>query len=198
MAQETPTKGAHVNLDALLPQFPTHCHDPSFWESLGRTVATFGFLEDVLGKAIFSFTATRPYDASEIDAEYEKWLPKLERALTDTLSKLITEYKKAVQDHPHATSEDLDSLITNLRTASTFRNVLCHGSWIKPPDANGASLPFFINNKMQIFNTPIDCQFLDKLQREVAILSCEVVNTVTQMGWQFPGSPRPRKSIFKD
>ncbi len=198
MAQETPTKGAYVNLDSLLPQFPTHCHNPSFWESLGRTVATYGFLEELLRKAIFSFTATRPYDTSEIDTAFEKWLPKLERALTDPLSRLINEYKKAVLDHPHATSEGFDSLIINLRNASTFRNVLCHESWNELPDTNGASVPFFINNKRAIFNTPIDCQFLDKLQREVAILSCEVVNTVTHMGWQFPGSSGPGKSIFKD
>ena len=43
-----------------LPQmFPTNRHEPQFWEMLGRTVATYGFLEETLGKAIFSFTATR-------------------------------------------------------------------------------------------------------------------------------------------
>ena len=35
---------------------------PQFWEQLGRTVATYGFLEEVLGKAIFAFTATRNYE----------------------------------------------------------------------------------------------------------------------------------------
>ena len=45
-----------------LPQlFPTHGHSPQFWEQLGRTIATYGFLEEVLGKAIFAFTATRTY-----------------------------------------------------------------------------------------------------------------------------------------
>jgi hypothetical protein len=41
-----------------------------FWEALGRTIATFGFLEEVLGKAIFAFTATTQYQESDIDAAH--------------------------------------------------------------------------------------------------------------------------------
>ncbi len=48
-----------VDRDKLPPLFPTHRHSPQIWEQLGRTVATYGFLEEVLGKAIFAFTATR-------------------------------------------------------------------------------------------------------------------------------------------
>lgn len=51
-----------VDLDNLLDKFPTHRHEAAFWESLGRAVATFGFLEEILGKAIFAFTATRVYN----------------------------------------------------------------------------------------------------------------------------------------
>lgn len=65
--------------------FPTNFHSPLFWEQLGRTIATFGFIEEVLGKAIFAFTATRKYEAQEIEDAYEAWLPRLERALTDQL-----------------------------------------------------------------------------------------------------------------
>lgn len=39
-----------VDVDALPGRFPTHLHEPAFWESLGRAVATFGFLEEILGK----------------------------------------------------------------------------------------------------------------------------------------------------
>ena len=67
---------------ANLPvMFPTHRHGPEFWEHLGRAIASFGFLEEVLGTAIFAFTATRRYSQDQIDAAYDAWLPKLERAL---------------------------------------------------------------------------------------------------------------------
>ncbi|WP_230383104.1 hypothetical protein [Paracoccus shanxieyensis] len=60
-----------------LPEgFPTHRHAAEFWEQLGRVIASFGFLEEVLGKAIFAFTATRRYSSAEIHAEYEAWLKK--------------------------------------------------------------------------------------------------------------------------
>ncbi len=36
-----------VDLDGLPDQFPTHEHEGAFRESLGRAVATFGFLEEV-------------------------------------------------------------------------------------------------------------------------------------------------------
>ena len=76
-------------MDALPVDFPTHRHDAEFWERLGRAVATYGFLEEILGKAIFSFTATKRYEAAEVDAAFEEWLPRLEKALTNPLGNLI-------------------------------------------------------------------------------------------------------------
>ena len=54
-------------------QFPTHLHPAEFWEALGRVVATFGFLEETLGKAIFSFTATREYPEEELEPAFAGW-----------------------------------------------------------------------------------------------------------------------------
>ena len=183
-----------VDQNALPDKFPTHAHDAAFWESLGRTIATFGFLEEVLSKAIFAFTATRPYEEHEIQQAYLDWLPILEHALMDQLGNLITTYEKAVQDNPTAKIENLDELVKDLREASKIRNVLCHGSW-GIPNANGASLPFFVNRKKEIFDTAIDCQFLDQVQQSVTELACVVINTVTHMGFQFPGSNGPGKPI---
>ena len=55
-----------VDVAKLPENFPTHRHSAEFWECLGRAVATFGFLEEVLGKAIFSFTATREIPDDQI------------------------------------------------------------------------------------------------------------------------------------
>lgn len=183
-----------VDQSALPDKYPTHAHDAAFWESLGRTIATFGFLEEVLSRAIFAFTATRPYEEHEIQQAYLDWLPKLEYALTNSLGGLIDTYGKSVRDNPHATIEDLDFLINELREASRIRNVLCHGSWGEP-DTNGASVPFFVNRKLEIFDTAVDCKFLDQVQASVAKLACLVISTVTYMGYQFPGSSGPGKSI---
>ena len=112
----------------------------------------------MLGKAIFALSATKPYDPAEIDAAYEKWVSRLERALTDPLSNLIEDYEKTVRERPEATIEDLDYLVGRLREASRIRNVLCHGSW-QAPDSKGASVPLFVDRKRNVFDAAVDCAF---------------------------------------
>jgi hypothetical protein len=141
-------KHSIIDRDKLPPLFPTHRHSPEFWEQLGRTIATYGFLEDVLGKAIFAFTATRNYSPDEIDAAYQAWLPQLERALTDQLWNLAESYGKAARGNPATTTENVDELIEDIKKATVIRNVLCHGSW-RQANADGASVPLFVNRQKQ-------------------------------------------------
>ena len=197
MTKEASKECRIVDPGSLPAQFPTHRHQGRFWESLGRAVGTFGFLEEILGKAIFALSATKPYDPAELDAAYEKWLRRLERALTDPLGGLIGEYVKVVGEHPDATTEELDYLVCRLREASRIRNALCHGSW-QAPDSQGASLPVFVDKRLNVFDAAVDCAFLDQVQRCVAELSCAVMNSVTRMGRQFPGSSGPGRPITWD
>lgn len=150
---ESEPKRFVVNIQELPTGFPTHKHSSEFWEALGCTVATFGFLEETLGKAIFSFTATRRIPPNELEAEFEKWLPTLERALIDPLGGLIDSYAKVVRANSGATITNLDDLLDALRKASAIRNVLCHGSW-RMPDKEGRSLPLFVNKKRRYFKHP--------------------------------------------
>ena len=174
--------------------FPTMHINSQFWESLGRTVGTFGYLEEVLGKAIFALTATQKYNTEEdLQNAYAEWTKILEKALSDQLGRLIGSYEQAMQAHAVEIVGFAD-LIANLKLAAQIRNVLCHGSW-RMPDDNGQSVPFFVNNKTEVFDTPIDTRYLAKTQRATAELACEVINTVTSMGWQFPGSNGPGKAI---
>ncbi|PTU32243.1 hypothetical protein [Stenotrophobium rhamnosiphilum] len=175
--------------------FPTHRHEPEFWEQLGRVIATFGFLEEVLGKAIFAFTATRQYSTEEIDAAYQAWLPKLEKALSDQLYNLAEAYEKAVRDNSESTIKNIEDLVSDIKKTAKIRNVLCHGSW-RTPNAEGKSIPHFVDRKNNVFKTPIDIAYLKQTQAEVAALSYSVIDTVTSMGWQFPGSNGPGNPIW--
>ncbi|WP_199223563.1 hypothetical protein, partial [Caulobacter sp. HMWF009] len=185
-----------VNAVTLPGQFPTHWHPVAFWEALGRVVATFGFLEEVLGKAIFAFTATRQHPQDEIEAAYEQWLPTLQRALSNPLGGLIDTYSKAVRDNDKATIANLPELVTDLREAADLRNVLCHGSW-RAPDAQGRSVPLYVNKRDEIFTTPVDVAYLNQVRTHTAELACAIINTVTHMGWQFPGSSGPGSEVFR-
>jgi hypothetical protein len=180
----------------LPPMFPTHRHSPQFWEQLGRSVATYGFLEEVLGKAIFAFTATRRYGPEEVDAAFHAWLPLLERALSDQLWNLAESYGRAVRENPDATTKNIGELVEAIKEATVIRNVLCHGSWCAP-DANGASIPLYVNRQKQVFETRIDVHYLRQVQVHVADLACAVVDTVTHMGWQFPRGAGPGRPIIE-
>ncbi|NNG70642.1 hypothetical protein HLI18_12060 [Rhizobium laguerreae] len=184
-----------VNQDALPGNFPTHRHSGAFWEALGRTVATFGFLEETIAKAIFAFTGTREIPEHKIEAEFEKWLSTLQKALSDPLRGLIDAYGKAVRQHPDATLTNLQDLLDDLRKAAELRNVLCHGSWRVPDDA-GRSIPHYVDRKNRVFETPIDVAYLDQVRRHVVELACAVINSVSHMGWQFPGSQSPGRQIL--
>lgn len=197
-----------IDRGSLPPSYPTHRHPPQFWEHLGRTIATYGFLEEVLGKAIFAFTMTR----SCSDEVYQTLLtqskqtlnqaledaigPTLQHALTDTLSALATAYGKAVLDHPANTIENVLEVVEAIKEAAQIRNVLCHGSW-RAPDCSGASKPLFVNRLVKVFDTAIDIAFLRQVQEHIVELSCFVRDSVTQMGWQFPGTARPGRPIVK-
>lgn len=185
-----------VDKSALPTFFPTDRHNPSFWEMLGRTIATYGFLEETLGKAIFALTGTRPYSEEEVEAALESWLPTLERALSDPLGNLIDVYVKSVNEHPSATIQNLEEFEANLRKAAKLRNALCHGSW-RLPNERGACELFYVEKKSkERFTSEVDVDFLARTQRGVAELSVEVMNTVTHMGGQFPGSNGPGNRVW--
>jgi hypothetical protein len=178
----------------LYPNYPTHRHSAEFWEALGRAVATFGFLEETLGTAIYAMTATKVIDESDVQAEFDKWLSTLQKALSDPLGALIDTYGKSVRENQSSTISNLDDLLNDLREASQVRNILCHGSW-RAPDAKGCSLPLFVKWDGKIFQTPIDVNYLTQVQRHVAELIFAIMNTITHMGYQFPGNIGPGKKI---
>ena len=184
------TKHFVIDLSGLPTGYPTHAHLPEFWEALGRTIATFGFLEEIMCKAIFALTGTKTYSGAEIASAYEEWIAKLERSLSDPLGNLVDTYCKAVREHPKTTISNREKLLADLRAASKIRNVLCHGSW-RTPDARGASKPLYVNKQSEQFDTAIDKAWLDATREHVVELICAVINTVTHMGYQFPGSSSP-------
>ena len=183
-----------IDVTKLPVEFPTHRMEADFWQSLGRAVATFGYLEVVLGRAIFALAATKPYKESEIEAAYENWLPQLEYALTGQLSGLIDRYGKAVREHPDADDNELDFLLDKLSEASKLRNALCHGYW-GSPDSRGAARPFFVDRRLRLLETSFDRENLDQIRQHVVELSCAIQNSVTQIGLQFPGTSGPGKPI---
>ena len=193
-----PSRSFTVDCSKLPPLYPTHLHDAAFWCSLGRAVATFGYLEEMLKQAVFALTGSVPVPATGQDEAVEQWGKLLERTIVMTLSPLIDNLAKAVKEHPKARIDNLDEFIQHLRDAAKMRNVICHSSW-KPPAANGSAQAFYVTGKpgdQRVLGTPVTVEWLDQLREHTAELACEVINTVTHMGYQFPGGNGPGRPVL--
>lgn len=195
MIDRADAKPCLIDWDRLPALFPTHLHPAEFWENLGRAVATFGYLEETLAKAIFAFTATTRYPPEKAEAAYAAWLPKLEHALYDTLHNLADAYGKAVRENKDAKIDGIDDLVNRIKNVAGLRNMLCHGSW-RVPGADGRCEVFYFNKRMECFSDGIDHQWLREMRAHTLELACHVIDSVTIMGWQFPGVSGPGKPIW--
>lgn len=195
MPEAEKPKGHVIDRDKLDADYPTHCHDPLFWEQLGRTVATFGFIEEMLGKAIFALTGAKAFDPKGDPDAFHEWIKTLEKALTDQLGGLIIAYEKALAENPRTTGNDYTALLDELRKAKDIRNTLCHGSWDKPDD-QGRTVPKFVNRKLLVFDTPMDVQFLKQTRSALRHVICDILDSVTSVGYKFPGSDSPGEQLW--
>lgn len=193
-------KRAVTDLARLPHQWPTHCHSPEFWEHLGRAVASFGFLEDALRKTIFAYTGTTPVAPENAEFAVNEWAKKLESIMTMQLWNLAKEFEEAALANPKNSTENISELVGAIKRASGLRNVLCHGSWMVP-DKEGQSLPHFTKRdhatrELVQFEARVNVAFLVQVQAHVAELICSVIDTITHMGYQFPGGAGPGKKIW--
>lgn len=195
MPEDEKPKGYVIDRDKLDADYPTHCHDPEFWEQLGRTVATFGFIEEMLGKAIYALTGAKEFDPKGDPEAFDAWIKTLEKALTDQLGGLIIAYEKALAENPRTKGTDYSALLDELKKAKDIRNALCHGSWDKPDD-QGRIVPKFVNRKLMIFETPVGVGFLKQARSALRHLICDILDSVTSVGYQFPGSGSPGEQLW--
>lgn len=189
-----------IDRDSLPKRFPTHLHDPEFWEHLGRAIASFGFLEDTLRRAYLVFTGTTLVALEEAEQEVKKWGAKLESIMTMQLWNLAKDFESAVNANPNSSTVNINELVADIKKAAELRNILCHGSWMLP-DNEGRSLPRFskkdrATGKIVQFADKIGIEHLSQVQAHVTDLICSVIDTVTHMGYQFPGGAGPGRQFY--
>jgi hypothetical protein len=193
--------GFRIDRNGLPNDYPTHLHKPKFWAELGRTIATFGFLEETLGRAIFAISLTTEYDEKDIDKALTKWRLTLPLNLTDTLPPLAERFEAGVKAHQTANSTGAAQIAAEVKRLAEIRNALCHGSWRKP-DAMDRSQLHYIAKKavtdagVKPFEPKISTKWLRQWRAETLALICDVIDTVTELGWQFPGSAGPGDEVW--
>ncbi|HEY0866404.1 MAG TPA: hypothetical protein VGE01_03440, partial [Fimbriimonas sp.] len=103
---------------------------------------------------------------------------------------------KEAQRHQDLALGNVRDLAEAIKAAAKVRNALCHASWHGSPSSDGGSTPFFVNRQMEIFDTRVDVEFLRGVREHVVELICAVIDSVTQMGWRFPGAGGPGAAIW--
>ena len=112
---------------ARLPEYwPTNRGSSAFWEELGRTVATFSHLEDMMARAWFGLTATREFkNMEQAEAAFPKWEKEFKESLTDSLNSLTKKLKKAFNDDDRVPDEVARAYLARLDKLRVWRNVQC-------------------------------------------------------------------------
>lgn len=129
---------------------------PSVWHELpeplaleiGRAVASFGHLEDMLKRAIFALDQRR-LPASIHDRDFRSWLRRMDHVAADLLGTLIERLERTLAREGRADPE----LIAQLDEVKSWRNLLCHANW---QPRGGAWQPIFANTKGEIFDGTLD------------------------------------------
>ena len=116
---------------ARLPDgWPTNRGSPAFWEELGRMIAAFTHLEDMLARAYFGLTGSRKFaNMEEARAAFPQWEKVLKASLTDTLGSITSKLSKVFRDDDRIPDEIAGGFLARLDGLRVWRNALCHGAW---------------------------------------------------------------------
>lgn len=140
-----------VDRDAIPADWPVPQGPDGFWQELGRTIAAFGHLEQMLGSACYALLiAPEQMEAfleSPTGKAASRWVERTRQTWVDALHGLISEFDRGLRDArriPHAVRE---GLVADLRLLRPWRNALCHGAWLDvDEDGCGHLVHFFLDD----------------------------------------------------
>ena len=114
-------------LKTLLEDTPVHDPSSLFWEEIGRTVATFGMLEDLLPRALYKITGHQTVD-EEGDAQQQVkvWCAALIRNMSDTLGGLAHTLETAWTNRDGELHSENADIVKEIRALAKARNQVCH------------------------------------------------------------------------
>lgn len=183
-----------IDRDCLPKDWPTNPGETAFWEELGRTVATFTFLEDILARAHLALTATRKYEDSEqAEAAYSHWVKELKQSLTDSLNALTDKIERAFNSDDRVAPDIGAGIVARLRELRVWRNALCHGAWENFGADGSAHLRHFRNSPdgPEQLEGRLTLDTVSRIRAETTELAVDIVDVVTAAGVRLPGSALP-------
>ena len=160
------------------PDWPTHKGSEALWEELGRTVATFGMLEDVLARAYFHVTGQQqPIEGVDPKEQLEAWAADLIGRLPETLKPLADRMKAAWKTLDGELTERRAAVAHEIKKLADERNRLCHGAWITFDEPDRGTVRYFPRNfdVGEIFLETRSVEDLAEIRRRVTALIVEII-----------------------
>ena len=180
---------------ARLPEhWPTNRGSSAFWEELGRTIATFSHLEDMMARAWFGLTATREFeDMEQAEAAFPQWEKALKESLTDSLHSLTKKLKKAFKDDDRVPDEVAGAFLARLDDVRIWRNALCHGAWQGFREDGSVGLRYFrrADEEPERLEDRLSVETLSSIRAATVDLTADLVDILSAVGVRFPGTALP-------
>ncbi|MDO5613468.1 MAG: hypothetical protein Q4G14_09545 [Paracoccus sp. (in: a-proteobacteria)] len=166
------------------PDRPCPQLDPDMAQAIGHAVASFGFLEESLKRAIYSLTL-KGLGESASDAALQDWIERMENLADDSMGTLIDAFAAASRD---SGAEGRKPLIAELRDIRKLRNLICHASW-RPTHTEGLWQPTFINTKGAPPPGPMTATEVNRLRDQTlaAARRCLAIMRATGIAGQIAG-----------
>ena len=183
-----------VDRGRLPDDWPTNRGFSRFWEELGRTVATFSHLEDMLARASFGLTGTqRFYSIEQAEAAFPQWEEKLKESLSDTLGSL-TSKREAIENDDRVPDDRARQVLARLNELRVWRNALCHGAWQDFAVDGSVELRYFKKTRdgPERLDDRLDLESISSIRTTTVELTLEIVDLLSAAGVQFPGTKMPR------
>ena len=183
-----------VDRTRLPEDWPTNAGAPVFWEELGRTIAAFTHLEDMLARAYFGLTGSRQFaNMEEAKAAYPQWEKNLNKTLTDSLGALTAKLEKAFKDDDRVSDDISEPVVARLNALRVWRNALCHGAWQGFAVDGTTSLRHFRRTAdgPKLLDNSLTVENISSIRAETVALTVDVVDIVSGLGVRFPGTALP-------
>ncbi len=184
---------------ARLPDdWPTNKGSSAFWEQLGRTVATFSYLEDMMARAWFGLTATRQFeDMEQAEAAFPQWEKALKESLTDSLRSLTDKLKRSFNDDDRVPDEVAGAFLARLEELRVWRNALCHGAWQDFREDDTVGLRYFRRGDAgpEGLEDHLSVEILCAIRTATADLTADLVDILSAAGVRFPGTALPGAAV---
>ena len=151
-----------------------------FAAALGQCVASFGWLEEVIKRAIYALDRARLADDLTPE-ELQAWLTRIGGIADDSMGTLIDQLDAAMRRYPGL--RDRNRITDRLGEIRLYRNLLCHASW-RPTEDKTTWHPAFVSSKGEVQDRPISLGDLDRIRAETVEIGTRVLRVMRATGEQ--------------